>query len=84
MIYLPIPHTPPSGGELSNDVKAKAGLDSARQWVLIAVCYGDTWPFDLRHIPTGQAISTAICRRASPGSCGTHSRNGIEAGAAGK
>lgn len=53
--YLPISHTPPSGDEegieLPNDVKRKAGLDGARQWVLVSECNIDTWPFDLRQIP---------------------------------
>ena len=55
VIYLPISHTPLSDGEdgikLPDSVKAKAGLDSARQWVLISECNVDTWPFDLRQIP---------------------------------
>ena len=55
VIYLPISHTPSSGGEegieLPDGVKAKAGLGSARQWVLISECNVDTWPFDLRQIP---------------------------------
>jgi hypothetical protein len=55
VVYLPISHTEPSGGEegieLPDDVKRKIGLDSARQWVLLSECNLDTWPFDLRQIP---------------------------------
>ncbi len=55
VIYLPISHTPPSGDEegieLPADVKAKAGLDAAPQWVLVSECNLDTWPFDLRPLP---------------------------------
>lgn len=55
VLYLPISHTPPSdeeeGIELPDSVKAKAGLDSAPQWVLVSECNIDTWPADLRQLP---------------------------------
>ncbi len=55
VIYLPISHTQPSGEEegieLPDDVKRKAGLDSARQWILISEYNLDSWPTDLRQIP---------------------------------
>jgi hypothetical protein len=55
VIYLPISHTPPQGDdagiELSDRAKRRAGLDSARQWLLISECNIDTWPCDLRNLP---------------------------------
>jgi hypothetical protein len=55
VVYLPISHTPPSSDEagiaLPDDVKAKAGLDNAPQWVLVSECNVDTWPYDLRQLP---------------------------------
>ena len=55
VLYLPISHTPPGEGEagieLPDAVKAKAGLDGARQWVLVSECNLDIWPYDLRRIP---------------------------------
>jgi hypothetical protein len=55
VVYLPISHTQPSGDEegieLPDDVKRKAGLDNARQWILLSECNVDSWPFDLRQIP---------------------------------
>lgn len=55
VVYRPVSHTPPSadqeGVELPDSVKAKAGLDSAPQWVLVSECNVDTWPFDLRPLP---------------------------------
>jgi hypothetical protein len=55
VIYLPILHTSPSGDEegieLPADAKARAGLDSAPQWVLISECNVDAWPYDLRALP---------------------------------
>jgi hypothetical protein len=55
VIYLPISHTPPSGDEegieLPASVRAKAGLDSAPQWVLVSECNLDSWPLDLRPLP---------------------------------
>jgi hypothetical protein len=55
VIYPPISHTPPSGDEagieLPADTKARAGLDSAPQWVLISECNVDAWPYDLRALP---------------------------------
>ncbi|PHK92888.1 hypothetical protein CR162_21590 [Pseudoroseomonas rhizosphaerae] len=55
VLYLPISHTPPSdeeeGIELPDSVKAKAGLDSAPQWVRVSECNIDTWPADLRQLP---------------------------------
>ncbi|MGH7056763.1 MAG: hypothetical protein ACREFZ_02620 [Acetobacteraceae bacterium] len=55
VVYLPISHTVPSGDEegveLPDNVKAKAGLDSARQWILISECNIDAWPSDLRQLP---------------------------------
>lgn len=55
VVYLPISHTAPAGEEegieLPDSVKAKAGLDSAPQWILISECNIDTWPVDLRQLP---------------------------------
>jgi len=55
VIYLPISHAQPHGDEegieLPDDVKAKIGLDSARQWVMLSECNVDAWPFDLRQLP---------------------------------
>lgn len=58
VIYLPISHTPPrdeeEGIELPDAVKARAGLDRGRQWVLISECNIDTWAQDVRQIPGQQ------------------------------
>lgn len=52
---MPISHSPPGEGEegveLPDEVKRRAGLDAARQWVLVSECNIDIWPFDLRHVP---------------------------------
>jgi hypothetical protein len=60
VIYLPISHTAPSGDEegieLPDEVKRKAGLDSAQQWILISECNIDSWPMDLRQIPNRPGV----------------------------
>lgn len=60
VVYLPISHTPPAGDEegieLPDDVKVRAGLDRARQWILVSECNIDMWPFDLRQIPGRQGV----------------------------
>lgn len=55
VIYLPTSHAPPrdegDGIELPDAVKARAGLDGGRQWVVISECNIDTWAQDVRQIP---------------------------------
>lgn len=82
VVYLPISHTPPAddeeGIELPASVKARAGLDSAPQWVLVSECNLDVWPFDLRALPGGRTHSTmATCRHACSGRFATVSSSVI-------
>ena len=55
VVYLPISHSPPGpneeGIELTAHAKSAAGLDAARQWVLVSECNIDAWPFDVRQLP---------------------------------
>lgn len=55
VMYLPISHSAPREGEigleLPGDVKRKAGLDGAPQWILLNECNIDSWPMDLRPLP---------------------------------
>ncbi|MEO8715189.1 MAG: hypothetical protein ABI369_09260, partial [Acetobacteraceae bacterium] len=55
VVYLPISHTPPIGGEvgveLPDAVKLRGGLDRERQWILTSECNIDIWPNDLRTLP---------------------------------
>ena len=55
VVYLPISHVPPrpdqSAHELTAHAKSAAGLDAARQWVVVSECNLDTWPADLRQVP---------------------------------
>jgi hypothetical protein len=54
-VYLPISHSPPGADqtahELTAHAKSVAGLDAARQWVVVSECNLDTWPADLRPLP---------------------------------
>ncbi len=58
VIYLPLSHSPPGeddeGIEIPDAVKARAGLDAGRQWILVSECNLDVWPQDLRMIPPGR------------------------------
>jgi hypothetical protein len=58
VIYLPIWHAPPrddeEGIELPDAVKARAGLDRGRQWILVSECNIDTWAQDVRQTPGRQ------------------------------
>jgi hypothetical protein len=55
VVYLPISHTQPAGGEegveLTDHAKLAAGLDGRRQWVLVSECNIDAWPIDIRQLP---------------------------------
>lgn len=56
VLYLPVTHTPPGpddvGLELPRDAKFAAGLDAARQWVLVSQGNQDTWPEDISALPS--------------------------------
>jgi len=55
VLYLPISHSPPGaddvGLDLTADAKFAAGLDGARQWLLVSQGNRDTWPEDIFHLP---------------------------------
>jgi hypothetical protein len=55
VLYLPISHSPlgadDAGIELTADAKYAAGLDGARQWVLVSQGNQDTWPEDIANLP---------------------------------
>ncbi len=55
ILYLPVTHTLPGpddiGIELTGDAKYAAGLDGAKQWILVSQGNRDTWPEDIANLP---------------------------------
>lgn len=61
---LPITHTAPTGGvdalEIPQAVARKAGLDTARSWVVLSEFNEFVWPgFDLAHVPGRKPATVA-------------------------
>jgi hypothetical protein len=60
VLYLPITHTEPGldeeALEIPPNVRAAAGLDGFRQWLLVGQSNWDTWPEDIFNIPKKPGI----------------------------